>query len=45
MLIPTLKRNNFNKWEREFTSGEIMRIKPILAPLTEQLGYARPSEW
>jgi len=43
--IPTLKRDNINKWAKEFTSEDIMAIKPILSPIISNLGYALRSEW
>jgi hypothetical protein len=43
--IPKLKRGNFHKWTKEFTVEEIGKIKPILAPMIKELGYAHPSEW
>ena len=43
--IPRLKTNNFDKWAQEFTAEEIGEIKPILAPLINDLGYAHSSQW
>jgi LPS sulfotransferase NodH len=43
--IPQLKTNNFDKWAQEFTAEEIDEIKPILAPLINDLGYAHPGKW
>ena len=43
--IPKLKRENTNKWAKEFTVEEIEGIKPILAPMITDLEYAHPSEW
>lgn len=37
--IPKLKSNNFNKWEKEFTSQELSMITPILDPMLRTLGY------
>lgn len=42
---PKLKKDNFNKWKKAFTREEIKRIKPILAPMINDLGYAHPNEW
>lgn len=43
--IPKLKKNNFNKWEKEFTKAEISQIKPILSPLLDELGYTQQYPW
>ncbi|MFZ5562550.1 MAG: sulfotransferase family protein [Thermodesulfobacteriota bacterium] len=43
--IPTLKRDNFNKWEHELTAEEIREIKPILTPMLEKTGYLQTSPW
>jgi hypothetical protein len=43
--IPKLESANFNKWAKEFTAPEIEIIKPILAPMIHELGYAHPAEW
>lgn len=43
--IPKLKKANFNKWAKEFTAEEISKIKPVLAPMINDLGYANPDEW
>lgn len=37
--IPKLRSNNFNKWEREFSSEEIELIDPILTKWLKQFGY------
>jgi hypothetical protein len=38
--MPQLKRNNFDKWRREFDSEEIKEILPILSPMLMETGYA-----
>jgi len=43
--IPQLKKTNFNKWQREFTSAQIDQIKPILNPLLDRLGYTEETPW
>jgi hypothetical protein len=37
--LPPIKRNNFNKWEKEFTPGDLKKIDPILTPKLIELGY------
>ena len=37
--IPAVKKNNFNKWKKGFTPGELEKIYPILAPKLVELGY------
>ena len=43
--IPKLNRDNFHKWAKEFTAEEIRKIKPILASMINDLGYAHQNEW
>ncbi|MDA3790863.1 MAG: sulfotransferase [Desulfobacula sp.] len=37
--IPKLKRDNFNKWKKEFASSELSEINPILDPMLSSMGY------
>jgi len=43
--IPLLKQNNVNKWKAELTGTEQKKIKPILTPLLDDLGYTRTTPW
>ncbi|MDY6904772.1 MAG: sulfotransferase [Thermodesulfobacteriota bacterium] len=44
-FLPTLKVNNFNKWQTAFAPPEIEEIKPILTPMLQQLGYLATTPW
>lgn len=44
-IIPRLKSNNFHRWQKEFTPEQLRKIKPILSPLLNDLGYAIHSKW
>ena len=44
-LIASIKRNNTDKWGKAFTDRQIKMIRPILTPLIDELGYAKPHEW
>ena len=44
-IIPRLKSNNVHRWQKEFTPEQLRKIKPILSPLLNDLGYAGHSEW
>ncbi|MBN2062578.1 MAG: sulfotransferase [Deltaproteobacteria bacterium] len=44
-LMPVLKQDNFNKWQKEFTREQINEIKPILAPILIELGYETNNTW
>jgi hypothetical protein len=43
--IPKLKKNNFNKWQTEFSQEQIKKIHPILTPLLAKLGYENNHYW
>lgn len=43
--LPNLKKDNFNKWKQAFSDDEISRIRPILTPLLEDLGYLKQYPW
>ncbi|MFC1812826.1 sulfotransferase [Thermodesulfobacteriota bacterium] len=43
--IPKLKKDNINKWVKEFTDEDIIQIKPILSPTINTLGYAPHNRW
>jgi len=43
--IPPLKANNFNKWRKEFTAGQIREIGPVLTEKLIELGYEEDPRW
>jgi len=43
--IPKINKKNFNKWKTDFSQEEIQKIKPILSPLLERLGYDKKYPW
>jgi len=43
--IPDINHQNSNKWETKLSRDEIKKIKPILSPLIDRLGYSRKSPW
>jgi hypothetical protein len=43
--IPKLRSNSFHKWEKEFTSRELLEIKPIVSPILLDLSYIRSIDW
>jgi LPS sulfotransferase NodH len=43
--IPKLNKDNFNKWSIEFSEDELNSIRKILAPLLNELNYAKPLSW
>jgi len=43
--LPKLKRDNFNKWQKEFSKEQISEIHPIVAPTLMDLGYEDSPDW
>lgn len=43
--IPEINHHNSNKWENELSYDEIKKIKPILSPLIDRLGYSDKYPW
>lgn len=43
--IPTLKSDNFNKWQNEFTPAQKMEISPILTEKLIELGFEKNRHW
>jgi hypothetical protein len=43
--IPRLKKNNFNKWQIEFSPEQLKEIHPILTPMLAKLGYENNRYW
>ena len=43
--IPKLKKNNFNKWQIEFSKEQLKEIHPILTPMLAKLGYENNRYW
>ncbi len=43
--IPDINHQNFNKWKTELSHDEIEKIKPILTPLINRLGYDKKYPW
>ena len=39
--LPVLKKNNFNKWKKEFSPRQLSEITHILSPMLISLGYER----
>jgi len=39
VTIPKLIKNNYNKWQSEFTKSELDEINSILSPMLIELGY------
>ena len=37
--LPRLKKNNFDKWKKEFTKDQLNQIHPLLTPKLLELGY------
>lgn len=42
--IPKLNKDNFHKWAKEFSTEELLKIRPILSHLNSELGYANCNE-
>lgn len=45
LSIPELKKNNFNKWQKEFSREQINEMHTILTPMLIELGYEDNYEW
>jgi len=43
--LPTLKKNNFDKWKKEFTKDQLGELHPILTPKLQELGYEKRANW
>ena len=43
--LPKLKKDNFDKWKREFTKDQLNEIHPILTSKLLELGYENRSDW
>ena len=43
--ITDIKSDNYGKWKKEFTSQELLEIKPTVTPLLRDLSYAPSGEW
>jgi hypothetical protein len=43
--IPTLKKNNFHKWSKEFKKEQLTEISPILTEKLLYLGYENDTNW
>ena len=43
--IPQLKKDNFNKWRKEFSSEQVKEIHSILSPMLLKLGYEKNYGW
>jgi len=43
--IPQLKKDNFNKWRKEFSSEQVKEIHSILSPMLLKLGYEKNCGW
>ena len=43
--IPEINHKNLNKWKTELSHDEIQKIKPILSPLINRLGYDKKYPW
>ena len=42
--LPLLIRGNFNKWEKEFTRGQLAQISPVLLPMLKKYRYVPDHE-
>jgi hypothetical protein len=43
--LPKLKKDNYDKWKREFTKAQLNEIHPILSPKLLELGYENWTDW
>jgi adenylate kinase family enzyme len=43
--IPKLKKNNFNKWQKEFSKEQAREIQAVLSPMLVKLGYEDDYNW
>lgn len=43
--LPRINHKNFNKWKKEWLPEEIEKIKPIVSPLLNRLGYSKRYPW
>ena len=43
--LPTLKKNNFDKWKKEFTKDQLGELHPILTRKLLELGYENRANW
>ncbi len=43
--LPALKKDNFNKWKKEFSSQQVNGIRQVLSPMLISTGYERDDEW
>jgi hypothetical protein len=43
--LPTLNKNNFDKWKKEFTKGQFSELHPILTQKLLELGYEKRANW
>jgi hypothetical protein len=37
--LPEMNKNNFNKWQREFTPDQLTMVRSVLDPMLGRLGY------
>jgi hypothetical protein len=43
--LPNLKKNNFDKWRKEFSKDQLNEIHPILTPKLLELRYENRANW
>jgi hypothetical protein len=43
--LPTLKKNNFDKWKKGFTEAQLSELHPILTQKLLELGYEKRANW
>ena len=43
--IPKLKKDNFNKWQNEFSREQANEVHEILTPMLIKLGYEKNHDW
>jgi len=43
--IPRLKKDNVQKWQREFSRDDLQEIHPIVTPMLMELGYEVSHSW